>query len=137
VGGSALSTAAARRLAGPLLGRSLLVLAAFVVVGVLASLVTRNTLGGLALGFAFVIGSLVLGNVAVVTRGTLSYWVAGWMGFRVDALPSDPVPYLWTGSFPEKVPQPSHQAGLYGLAGLLVVGVTLALLRMIRSDVKA
>ena len=46
VGGSALSTQAAWKLAGPLAGRSLLVLAAFVVVGVLASLVTRNTLGG-------------------------------------------------------------------------------------------
>jgi hypothetical protein len=67
VGGSALSTQAAWRLAGPLAGHSLLVLAAFVVVGVLASLVTRNTLGGLALGFAFVIGSLVLGNVAVMS----------------------------------------------------------------------
>jgi ABC-type transport system involved in multi-copper enzyme maturation permease subunit len=137
VGGSALSTEGAWRLAGPLAGRSLLVLAAFVVVGVLASLVTRNTLGGLALGFAFVIGSLVLGNVAVMSRETLSYWVAGWMGFRVDAVPSDPVPYLWTGSFPERVPYPSQQAGLYGLAGLLVVGVTLALVRMVRSDVKA
>jgi hypothetical protein len=44
---------------------------------VLASLVTRNTLGGVFLGFAFVIGSLVLGNLAFMTRGTLSYWVAG------------------------------------------------------------
>jgi ABC-type transport system involved in multi-copper enzyme maturation permease subunit len=137
VGGSAMSAQAAWKLAGPLAGRSLLVLAAFVVVGVLASLVTRNTLGGLFLGVAFVIGSLVVGNYAFMTRGTLSYWVAGWMGFRVDALPSDPVPYLWVGSFPEKVPYPSHQAGLYGLAGLLVVGVTLALLRMARSDVTA
>jgi hypothetical protein len=59
------------------------------------------------------------------------------MGFRVDAVPSDPVPYLWTGSFPEKVPHASQQAGLYGLTGLLVIGVTLALFRMIRSDVKA
>jgi len=49
---------------------------------------------------------------------------------------SPQAPYLWTGSFPQKVPQPSHQAGLYGLVGLLV-GVTLALLRMVRSDVKA
>jgi hypothetical protein len=59
------------------------------------------------------------------------------MGFRVDAMSSSQVQYLWTGSFPEKVPHPSHQAGLYGLAGLLVVGVTLALVRMVRSDVKA
>jgi ABC-type transport system involved in multi-copper enzyme maturation permease subunit len=137
VGGSAMSTQAAWRLAGPLVGRSLLVLAAFVVIGVLASLVTRNTLGGVFLGFAFVIGSLVLGNLAFMTRGTLSYWVAGWMGFRVDVEGSPPVPYLWTGSFPQKVPHPSHQAGLYDLAGLLVVGVTLALVRMVRSDVKA
>jgi ABC-type transport system involved in multi-copper enzyme maturation permease subunit len=137
VGGSAMSTEAAWKLAGPPVARSSLVLAVFVVVGALASLVTRNTLGGLSLGFAFVLGSLVLGNYAVVTRGTLSYWVAGWMGFRVDALDSSQVQYLWTGSFPEKVPHPSHQAGLYGLAGLLVVGVTLALVRMVRSDVKA
>jgi len=137
VGGSALSTEAAWKLAGPLTGRSLLVLAAFVVVGVLASLVTRNTLGGLALGFAFVIGSLVLGNYAVMTRGTLSYWVAGWMGFRVDVTGAPQGPYVWVGSFPQQVPDPSQQAGLYGLAGLLVVGVTLALVRMVRSDVKA
>jgi ABC-type transport system involved in multi-copper enzyme maturation permease subunit len=137
VGGSALSTQAAWRLAGPLAGRSLLVLAAFVVVGVLASLVTRNTLGGVFLGFAFVIGSLVLGNLAFMTRGTLSYWVAGWMGFRVDATGAPQMPYVWVGSFPQQVPHPSQQAGLYGLAGLLVVGVTLALVRMARSDVKA
>lgn len=137
VGGSAMSTEAAWKLAEPPVGRSLLVLAAFVVVGVLASLVTRNTLGGLFLGLAFVVGSLVLGNYAVMTRGTLSYWVAGWMGFRVDETGSQPALYLWTGSFPQKVPYPSHQAGLYGLAGLLVVGVTLALLRMARSDIKA
>jgi ABC-type transport system involved in multi-copper enzyme maturation permease subunit len=137
VGGSAMSAEAAWKLAGPLLGRSLLVLAAFVVVGVLASLVTRNTLGGVFLGLAFVVGSLVLGNYALVTRGTLSYWVAGWMGFRVDVMGLPQVPYVWVGSFPEKVPQPSHQAGLYGLASLLVVGVILALVRMARSDVKA
>jgi hypothetical protein len=59
------------------------------------------------------------------------------MGFRVDVEGSPPVPYLWTGGFPQKVPHPSHQAGLYGLAGLLVVGVMLALVRMVRSDVKA
>jgi ABC-type transport system involved in multi-copper enzyme maturation permease subunit len=137
VGGSALSTQEAWKLAGPLLVRSLLVLAAFVVVGVLASLVTRNTLGGLALGLAFVIGSLVLGNYAVMTRGTLSYWVAGWMGFRVDETGAPQGPYVWAGSFPQQVPHPSQQAGLYGLAGLLVIGVTLALVRMVRSDVKA
>lgn len=137
VGGSAMTTEAAWKLGGPLLGRSLLVLAAFVVVGVLASLVTRNTLGGLFLGFAFVIGSLVLGNYAVVTRGTLSYWVAGWMGFRLDDTGGQQMLYLWTGSFPLTVPHPSHQAGFYGLAGVLVVGVTLALVRMVRSDVKA
>jgi ABC-type transport system involved in multi-copper enzyme maturation permease subunit len=137
VGGSALSTQEAWKLAGPLLVRSLLVLAAFVVVGVLASLVTRNTLGGLALGLAFVIGSLVLGNYAVMTRGTLSYWVAGWMGFRVDETGAPQGPYVWVGSFPQQVPYPSRQAGLYGLAGLLVIGVTLALVRMVRSDVKA
>jgi hypothetical protein len=135
VGGSALSTQAAWKLAGPLAGRSLLVLAAFVVVGVLASLVTRNALSGLALGVAFVLGSLVLGNYAVMTRGTLSYWVAGWMGFRVEM--TGPPQYVWAGSFPQQVPHPSQQAGLYGLAGLLVVGVTLALVRMVRSDVKA
>jgi ABC-type transport system involved in multi-copper enzyme maturation permease subunit len=135
VGGSALSTQAAWKLAGPLAGRSLLVLAAFVVIGVLASLVTRNILGGLALGFAFVLGSLVLGNYAVMTRGTLSYWVAGWMGFRVEM--TGPPQYVWAGSFPQQVPHPSQQAGLYGLAGLLVIGVTLALVRMVRSDVKA
>jgi hypothetical protein len=137
VGGSAMSTEAAWRLAGPPVGRSLLVLAAFVVVGVLASLVTRNTLGALFLGLAFVIASLVLGNYAAMTRGTLSYWVAGWMGFRVDVMGSPPVPYLWSGSFPQKIPHPSHQAGLYGLGALLAVGVTLALVRMVRSDVKA
>jgi hypothetical protein len=35
------------------------------------------------------------------------------------------------------VPHPSHQAGLYGLAEVLVVGVTLALVRVVRSEIKA
>ena len=73
----------------------------------------------------------------MVTRGTLSCWVAGWMRFRLDDTGGQQMLYLWTGSFPLTVPHPSHQAGLYGPAGLVVVGVTLTLVRMVRSDVKA
>ena len=47
-----------------------------------------------------------------MTRGTLSYWVAGWMGFRLDDTGGQQMLYLWTGSFPLTVPHPSHQAGL-------------------------
>lgn len=134
LGGSPLSPAAAWRAAAPQLARAPLVLAAFVVVEVLAAVLTRNTLGSFFLALVFVLGSLVAGNYPVTSRGTLSYWVAGWMGFReVGATPF----YLWPGSFPFRGPQPSHQAGLYGLAGLVVAGWLLALARVRRADVKA
>lgn len=132
--GPRLSMAAAWNAAGLQFARALLVLAAFAVVGVLAAVVTRNTLGSFVLAIAFVVGSLMAANYPATVRGTLSYWVAGWMGFRVG----ETVPfYLWPGSFPDAVPPPSHRAGLYGLVGLVVVGGLLAVARVARSDVEA
>jgi hypothetical protein len=131
--GAPLRAASAWRLAGPQAARALLVIAAFVVLGVLAAVVTRNTLGSFLLALAFVVGSLVAANFPVATRATLSYWVTGWMGYQVATVPF----HFWPASVPPTVPYPSHQAGLYGLLGLLAVGGLLAFVRMVRSDVKA
>jgi ABC-type transport system involved in multi-copper enzyme maturation permease subunit len=133
VGQAHLGAAEAWRLAGPQAGRALLVLAGFVALGVLAAAITRNTLGAFFLAFAVVIVSLILSGWTAVTRLTLPYWVTGWMGFpRGTTAPL----YLWRDVFPDKVPHPSHLAGLYGLAGLTVVALGLALVRLLRSDVK-
>jgi ABC-type transport system involved in multi-copper enzyme maturation permease subunit len=134
IAGPRLSVAAGWRTAGPQLSRALLVLAVFVALGVVASVLTRNTLGAFSTAFGFLIGSMIVANFQPVTRGTLTYWVTGWMGYQVADTASFSV---WPASVPYGVVPPSHQAGLYGLVGFLVLAVGLAYVQFTHSDVKA
>jgi ABC-type transport system involved in multi-copper enzyme maturation permease subunit len=113
--------------------RALLVIAVFVALGTLAAVITRNTLGSFFLGFAFIVGSMILAGFKAVAAFTLDYHVAGWMGFHGSefGMPT----YLWRDSFYPAKP-PTHAVGLIGLAVTVAVFVGLALLRVERSDVK-
>jgi ABC-type transport system involved in multi-copper enzyme maturation permease subunit len=146
------SLAQAWDVAGEQAARALLVLAAFATVGTLAAVLTRNTLGAFFLAFAFLVVSFVLFNFASLTRGTITYWVLGWMEFRPQVYSLLPW-HLWPDVLPpvrkaatgpegllvseEQLPFPSHLAGLSGLAGAILASGLLALLRFWRSDVKA
>jgi ABC-type transport system involved in multi-copper enzyme maturation permease subunit len=126
--------------AGPALSISLhevarasLVIAVFAALGLLTAAITRNTLGAFFLGFAFVMGSMILGGFPRVARFTLAYWVAGWMRFGPGI--ASVQTHIWRDDFyPLRLPHAS-----VGLAGLVVFGVLcagLAWLRFERSDVK-
>jgi ABC-type transport system involved in multi-copper enzyme maturation permease subunit len=130
--GSSVSSGSALTLSLRVAWRALLVLAAFVVLGTLCAVVTRNTLGSFFLAFAFVIASQILAAYKLVGRFTLAYHVAGWMGFHSsDVAPN----HLWRDDFyPLKFP--THTAGLIGLAVTIALFVILALFRLERSDVK-
>lgn len=126
--------AAAWDLALPQLARALLVLASFVVLGVLAAVIVRNTLGTFFLAFGFLVTSMIVAGFTAATRATIAWWVTGWMGWQPIGL----VPLrLWRDVFPVGAPAPSHRAGLAGLLGFLAVGALLALGRFVRSDVQA
>jgi ABC-type transport system involved in multi-copper enzyme maturation permease subunit len=72
--GPRLTMAAAWDLALPQLARALLVLASFVVLGVLAAVVVRNTLGTFFLAFAFLVASMILAGFTAATRATIAWW---------------------------------------------------------------
>jgi ABC-type transport system involved in multi-copper enzyme maturation permease subunit len=112
--------------------RSLLVIVAFAVLGMLCAVITRNTLGSFFLGFAFVIATLILSGFTRVTKLTLAYWVTGWMRFHTTNVI---LTHIWRDEF-FPVRPPSVAAGLVGLGAFAVVCAALALARMQRSDVK-
>jgi ABC-type transport system involved in multi-copper enzyme maturation permease subunit len=126
------TTSASLRMTGPVVGRALLVFLVFTVLGVVAASITRNTLGSFFLGFAVVIGSLILTASKATARYNLGYWVAGWMGFHNDGLLTN---NLWTTNFyPLRFPK--HSVGLMGLLIFSAACVAIALVRITRSDVK-
>jgi hypothetical protein len=71
----------AAKWAGSQAARSLLVLAAFAVIGVLAAVFTRNTIGTMATTAAAFVAMLVLASLQSLGRWTPATWVQGWMGF--------------------------------------------------------
>jgi ABC-type transport system involved in multi-copper enzyme maturation permease subunit len=130
--GAGPTASAALRMTGPVVGRALLVFLVFTVLGVVSAAITRNTLGSFFLGFAVVIGSLILTASKATARYNLGYWVAGWMGFHNDGLLTN---NLWTTNFyPLRFPK--HSVGLAGLLIFSAACVAIALVRVTRSDVK-
>jgi hypothetical protein len=118
-------------LAGPHAARSLLVLAAFVVLSVLAATLTRGPLGTILLGSFVLMASFELANHPRLTKSTLVYWVSGWMGFRPRS--SYVLFDVWNDHFPG---HPAPQlAGLAGLAGVLLIGGAIALTGFARADI--
>jgi hypothetical protein len=130
--GPPMSGADAWAQAWPAALRSLLVIAAVSALGTLAGVAARGQLGALLLGFAVVALSMVAAGLPRLARGTLAYWIAGWMRFRPQSVFPD---HLWNDGFPEGVPPPSVQAGLWGLLAVVLLAGGAALVSMARADV--
>jgi ABC-type transport system involved in multi-copper enzyme maturation permease subunit len=114
--------------------RAAVVMAAFVLLGAVAAVVTRNPLVTFFSSSGFVVLSFVASGYRPLTRWTLTYWVSGWMGFKTQHL--DPVTdHMWIRFFPSGVPEPSPVLGGLGLAVFMVVCPGVALLWFQRRDV--
>jgi hypothetical protein len=69
--------------AGSQAARSLLVPAVFAAIGVLAAVLTRNTIGTMATTAGAFVAMLVLASLQSLGSWTPATWVQGWMGFPV------------------------------------------------------
>jgi ABC-type transport system involved in multi-copper enzyme maturation permease subunit len=126
----------AARWAGSQVGRSLLVLAVFAMVGLLAAVLTRNTIGAMAATAGAFMTMLVVAALPSGGKWTPATWVQGWMGFPVGQrsitdLPSN----FWSRFINAGGVPPGHLLGLTGLAATLVACAALALLVFQRGDV--
>jgi ABC-type transport system involved in multi-copper enzyme maturation permease subunit len=126
----------AARWAGSQFARSLLVLAVFAVVGLLAAVLTRGTIGTTATTAGAFVMMLVVATVPSSGTWTPATWVQGWMGFPVGQrsitdLPSN----FWSRFIHAGGSPPSHLLGLWGLVATLAACWALALLTFQRSDV--
>ena len=122
--------------AGSQAGRSLLVLAAFAAIGLLAAVLTRGTIGTMAASAGSVIAMLAAAAVPGIGRWTPATWVQGWMGFAagqrsITALPDN----YWSRFVSPGSSPPTHLLGLTGLAATLVVCLAAAVLLFRRTDV--
>jgi hypothetical protein len=130
------SFADAAKWAGSQSARALLVLAVFAAIGLLAAVLTRNTIGTMATTAAAFVAMLIFATLPHLGRWTPATWVQAWMGFPVGlrsitALPNN----FWSRFIGEGGSPPSHLLGLTGLVSLLVVVTTLALRTFSRSDI--
>ena len=132
-GTQAVSATDAFAIAAPAIARSVLVTAVFCALGVLAAVVTRNSLGTLLLA----LGGLVLWMMLVLfpSLATLSvgYWVSGWMGFSSAGVSYGQV---WTG-IPTSLASPTQWLGLEGLLAALLVATIASTVRFQRLDIAA
>jgi ABC-type transport system involved in multi-copper enzyme maturation permease subunit len=130
------SVAEAARWAGSQAARSLVVLAAFAAIGVLAAVLTRNTIGTMATTAAAFVAMLVLASLQSLGTWTPATWVQAWMGFAVGERSITDLPnnfwsrFIATGKSP-----PGHLFGLTGLLAVLVICAVSALGIFQRSDV--
>jgi ABC-type transport system involved in multi-copper enzyme maturation permease subunit len=123
-------------LAGSQVARSLLVLAAFAAIGLLAAVVTRNTIGTMATTAGVFVVMLVAASLPGLGRWTPATWVQGWMGFpaglaSITSLPTN----FWSRFINGGGSPPSHLLGLAGLAALLVACTGVAARIFSRADV--
>ena len=126
----------AAKWAGSQAGRALLVVAAFAVIGLLAAVLTRNTIGTIAGTAGAFVTMLVIAELPHLGRWTPATWVQGWMGFPVGqqsiiALPTN----FWSRFITVSGSPPSHLLGFVGLAMLLVAAAIAALHIFERSDI--
>jgi ABC-type transport system involved in multi-copper enzyme maturation permease subunit len=130
------SLATAARWAGSQAARSLLVLAIFAAIGLLAAVLTRNTIGTMATSAGLFVAMLVVAALPASGRWTPATWVQGWMGFAVGersitALPDN----FWSRFINAGGSPPSHLLGLTGLVAALAACALPALATFARSDV--
>ena len=114
-------------LAGSQAARALLVLAAFAVIGLLAAVITRGTIGTTATMAGVVIAMLAVASLPAAGRWTPATWVQGWMGFpaglaSITALPTN----FWSRFIGAGGAPPAHLYGLTGLAALIIAGFAVA-----------
>lgn len=130
------SLAEAARWAGSQVGRSLLVLAVFAMVGLLAAVLTRGTIGAMATTAGAFVTMLVVATVPSNGKWTPATWVQGWMGFPVGLRSITDLPsnfwsrFIYAGGSP-----PSHLLGLTGLVAMLAACGLVAVLAFQRGDV--
>ena len=113
-------------LAGDQVARALLVLALFAVIGLLAAVVTRGTIGTVAAAAGTVIAMLAAAALPGAAAWTPATWVASWMRFpaglgSVTVLPGN----FWSRFLGSGAP-PGQAAGLAGLACLVAAGLAVA-----------
>jgi ABC-type transport system involved in multi-copper enzyme maturation permease subunit len=130
------SFADAAKWAGSQSARALLVLAAFAAIGLLAAVLTRNTIGTMATTAAAFVAMLVFTTVPHVGRWTPATWVQGWMGFPVGLRSITSLPNnFWSRFISSAGSPPSHLLGLTGLVSLLVVTAAAASRAFAGSDI--
>ncbi|MCO5970932.1 ABC transporter permease subunit [Actinoallomurus soli] len=117
-------------------GRALAVVAVFAVIGVLAAVVTRGSIGTMAATAGIFVTALALAGLPGTARWTPATWVQEWMGFAaglgsVTTLPDN----FWSRFIPATGSPPGPSAGLAGLAATALVGVLAAVVLFRRSDV--
>jgi ABC-type transport system involved in multi-copper enzyme maturation permease subunit len=130
------SAAHAISLAGSQVVRALLVLAAFAVIGLLAAVLTRGTIGTIAAAAGAVIAMLIAASLPGTGQWTPATWVQGWMGFpageaSITSLPTN----FWSRFISSGGAAPGHLPGLLGLLGLLAVCWALAAALFARTDI--
>ena len=113
-------------LAGDQVARALLVLALFAVIGLLAAVVTRGTIGTVAAAAGTVIAMLAAAALPGAAAWTPATWVASWMRFpaglgSVTVLPGN----FWSRFLGSGAP-PGQAAGFAGLACLVAAGLAVA-----------
>ncbi len=120
-----MSIADAARWSGSQAARATLVFAFFAAIGLLAAIVTRNTIGAIGTSVASVVVMLVVAGMPRVGGSTPATWVQGWMGFpagqrSISDLPSN----FWSRFIDASGSAPGQASG--GLDLLLLVAGCLA-----------
>jgi hypothetical protein len=122
--------------AGSQVGRALLVVAVFAMVGLLAAVLTRNTIGTMAATAGAFVVMLAVAALPGGGAWTPATWVQGWMGFpagvdSITELPSN----FWSRFIDSAGVPPGHLLGFIGLAAVLVGCGAVALVAFQRGDV--
>jgi hypothetical protein len=106
------------------------------VIGLLAAVITRGTIGTTATVAGVVIAMLAVASLPAAGRWTPATWVQGWMGFpaglaSVTALPTN----FWSRFIGAGGAPPTHLYGLTGLAALIIAGLAAAERIFRRADI--
>ncbi|MFB6958913.1 hypothetical protein ACFCYB_18225 [Streptomyces sp. NPDC056309] len=117
-------------------GRSLLVLAAFAAIGVLAGLITRGSIGTTAATTVTVLAMLIATVLPGLGKWTPATWVQGWMGFAagqasITSLPDN----YWSRFLSSTGSPPSHAYGLVGVCALVAVCALVSVRLFTKMDV--
>jgi len=119
-------------IAGPAVLRSCLVTAAYCALGVLAAVMTRNTLGTLLLATGGLLAWLMLETLPSIAALSIGYWISGWMGFTDAGFSSGQV--MW-GVPPGMTP--SATIGFLALLALIPAAGAISAARFQRLDIAA